>query len=105
MKIQTGDTVQVTAGKDKGKTGKVLQVFPKLQKIVVENVNKAVKHVKRQGNNPGQRVEFNAPIHVSNVQVTGKNGIGRIGYKQIEKDGKIQKVRVLKNRKGSEDLE
>ena len=42
MKIKTGDNVHVTTGKDKGKTGKVTQVFPDLNKVVVENVNKMV---------------------------------------------------------------
>ncbi|RMD51788.1 50S ribosomal protein L24 [Candidatus Parcubacteria bacterium] len=105
MKIKTGDNVKIIAGKDKGKTGKVLQVFPKLNKIVVEGVNKAFKHVKRRGDQPGQRVEFNAPIDASNAQVVGKNGVGRVGYKFIEKDGKKIKVRVLKTKNGTEDLE
>lgn len=105
MKIKTGDTVQVTAGKDRGKTGKVLQVFPKLNKIVVEGVNKAVKHLKKRGNNPGQRVEYTAPIHASNVKVAGKDSAGRVGYKFIDKDGKQVKVRVLKTKKGTQDLD
>ena len=105
MKIKTGDTVKATVGKDKGKTGKVLQVFPKLNKIVVEGVNKAVKHLKKRGTTPGQRVEYTAPIDSSNVKVQGKDGDGRIGYKFIQKDGKKVKVRVLKTKKGSEDLD
>lgn len=67
MKIKTGDNVRVIAGADKGKTGKVIQVFPKMEKIVVEGVNKSVKHVRKRGSTPGQRVEYDAPIHVSNV--------------------------------------
>lgn len=105
MKIKVGDNVRVTAGKDKGKTGKVLQVFPKQAKVVVENMNKAVKHLKKRGSQAGQRVEFTAPIHVSNVRVVGKNGEGRVGYKFIEKQGKRSKVRVLKTKKGTEDLD
>lgn len=105
LKIKTGDTVRVIAGKDKGKTGKVLQVFPKQQKVVIENVNKAVKHLKRRGNTAGQRIEFTAPVHVSNVRVVGTDGEGRVGYKFLEKDGKRTKVRVLKTKKGTEDLD
>lgn len=105
MKIKVGDNVRVIAGKDKGKTGKVLQVFPVLNKVVVENVNKAVKHLKRRGNQAGQRVEFTAPIHASNVRVVGKDGEGRVGYKFIDKDGKRSKVRILKTKKGAEDLD
>lgn len=105
MKIKTGDMVRVTAGKDKGKIGKVLQVFPKLNKIVIEGVNKSVKHIKRRGSTPGQRVEYTAPIDASNAKVQGKEGEGRVGYKFIEKDGKKVKVRVLKTKKGAQDLD
>lgn len=105
MKVKTGDNVRINAGKDKGKTGKVTQVFPKLQKVVVENINKTFKHLKKRGDQPGQRIEYSAPIHVSNVQVTSKDGAGRVGYKFLDKDGKKQKVRVLKTKKGRSDLE
>ncbi|PIQ67575.1 50S ribosomal protein L24 [Candidatus Uhrbacteria bacterium CG_4_10_14_0_2_um_filter_41_7] len=105
MKVKTGDNVRITAGRDKGKTGKVIQVFPKLQTVVVENINKTFKHLKKRGDQPGQRIEYNAPIHISNVQVSGKNGVGRVGYKTLDKEGKNQKVRVLKTKKGHEDLE
>ena len=104
MKIKTGDNVQIIVGKDKGKTGKVVQVFSSINKVVVEGANKAVKHLKKRGDQPGQRIEFNAPIHVSNVKIIGKNGMGRVGYKFLEKDGKTTKVRVLKTKKGQEDL-
>lgn len=105
MKIKTGDNVKVMAGKDKGKTGKVLQVFPELNKVVVEGIGKSFKHLKKRGNQPGQRVEFTAPLNASNVKVIGQSGEGRVGYKFIEKNGKQVKVRVLKTKKGSEDLE
>lgn len=105
MKIKTGDNVRILAGKDKGKTGKVLQVFPAVKKVVVEGVNAAVKHLKARGGQQGQRIEYNAPIHVSNVRVVGKGGEGRVGYKFIEKDGSRKKVRVLKTKKGIEDLD
>ncbi|MFH1632324.1 MAG: 50S ribosomal protein L24 [bacterium] len=105
MKVKTGDNVRILAGKDKGKTGKVLQVFPILDKVVVENVNKAVKHLRRRGNTPGKRVDYFAPIHVSNVRVVGKGGEGKVGYKFIEKDDNKKKVRILKTKRGAEDLE
>ncbi len=104
MKVKTGDNVRVIAGKDKGKTGKVVQVFPVLEKVVVENVNKAVKHLKKRGSTPGQRVDYFAPIHISNVRVVGKTQEGRVGYKFIDKDGKKVKVRYIKG-KQAEDLE
>lgn len=105
MKLKTGDNVRITAGKDKGKTGKITQVFPVLGKVVVEGVNKTVKHVKGRGKQAGQRIEYFAPIHASNVVVVGKNASGRVGYKMIEKDGVQHKVRVLRAKKTVEDLE
>lgn len=105
MKIKIGDNVRITTGREKGKTGKVVQVFPELNKAVVENVNKAVKHLKKRGSNPGQRIEYNAPIHISNLVVVGKEGSGRVGFKFLETDGKKKKVRVLKTKKGTEDLD
>ncbi len=70
MKIHKGDNVKILSGKDRGKTGKVLDVLTSAGKIIVENVNMRKKNVrpKRQGEK-GQIVEFNAPLHASNVQL------------------------------------
>lgn len=70
QKIKTGDRVIVIAGKEKGKTGKVLQVFPELAKIAVEGVNMLTKHVRgRAGSQAGQKVSFPNPLHISNVML------------------------------------
>ncbi len=70
MKIKVNDQVKVMAGKDKGKTGKITQILPELNKVVIEGVNTMYKHIKsRQRGEKGQRVEFNGPIHVSNVML------------------------------------
>lgn len=100
MKIKTGDNVRVMVGKDKGKEAKVIQAFPELNKVVVEGLNQRVKHIKPRGNQAGQRVTFSAPMNVSNVQIVGKEGVGRVGY--AVRDGR--KIRVLKNKKGTEEL-
>ncbi|MFA6512349.1 MAG: 50S ribosomal protein L24 [Patescibacteria group bacterium] len=69
MPIKKGDVVKVLTGKDRGKQGKVIQVFPKLQRVVVEGVNAFQKHLRpRRENEPGQRVEFFSPLHMSNVK-------------------------------------
>ncbi len=99
MKIKTGDKVQILAGKDKGKSGKVLQVFTKEQRVSVEGVNLLVKHLKGRNNQAGQKVEFPAPIHISNVMLidpkTSKPT--RVGKKVLEqKDGKEKRVRIAK---------
>ena len=100
MKIKTGDNVRIMVGKDKGKEGKVIQVFPELNKVVVEGLNQRVKHIKPRGTQAGQRVTFSAPLDVSNVQIVGKEGVGRVGY--AVRDGR--KTRVLKHKKSTEEL-
>ena len=69
MKIKVGDQVLVIAGKDKGKTGKVIKALKKDDKVVVEGINIVKKHVKpNQVNDKGGIFDIEAPIHVSNVK-------------------------------------
>lgn len=99
MKIRTGDMVKVIAGKDKGKTGKVTQAFPALNRVVVEGLNIAVKHLKGRNNQPGQRIEFPSPLNVSKVMlIDPKSGKPtRVGAKiLIGKDLKQTKARIAK---------
>lgn len=94
MKIKTGDNVQIIAGKDRGKTGKVIQTFPKLNKIVIEGVNTRTKHMRsQQAGQKGQKIEFSAPIHVSNVKLIDpkSNKPTRVGYTILE-DGKKKRI-------------
>ena len=95
MKIKKGDTVQVLSGNDKGKTGEVLEVIPKTEKVIVKGVNVRKKHVKpRKQGEEGGIISVECAIHSSKVNVVcpkcGKPA--RLGYK-VE-DGK--KVRVCK---------
>lgn len=95
MKIKKGDTVKVLSGNDKGKTGEVLEILPKVNKVVVKGINIRKKHVKpRKQGEEGGIIPKEFPIDASNVGVVcPKDGkVTRIGY-QI-KDGK--KVRVCK---------
>lgn len=70
LKIKKGDTVKVKAGKDKGKEGKVLQIFPALERVAVDGVNLLKKHLKAgRGNEKGQKVEYPSPLHVSNLAI------------------------------------
>lgn len=95
MKIRKGDQVEIIAGKDTGKRGIILAVFPDIEKVVVQGAHIMKRHIrsKRDGEK-GQRIEKEAPIHISNVMLvcphTGKPT--RIGYK-IEGN---EKVRVSK---------
>lgn len=70
MRIKTGDSVIVIAGKEKGKKGKVLATYPKTERVVVEGLNKVKCHTKPTQNNPqGGIIEKEAALHVSNVML------------------------------------
>lgn len=75
--IKTGDQVMVIAGRDKGRTGRVLRILADRQRVVVEGVNRVWKHVRPSQRTPqGGRIQKDAPIHISNVMpidpTTGK---------------------------------
>ena len=87
MLIKKGDNVKVMAGKDKGKTGKVIQVFPPAGKVVVEGVNLLKKHMKtRKDGQKGQTLEFAGPLTASNVQLVCPKCAKptRLGVKRLE---------------------
>ena len=72
IRIKTGDVVKIIAGKDKGKSGKVIQTFPRLNRVVVDGVNVSKRHLRsRRQSEKGQIVEFAMPVHLSNVKLTG----------------------------------
>ena len=96
MHVKKGDTVQVIAGRDKGKVGEILQALPKSSKVVVKGVNIRTKHVKpQQEGESGQITTFEAPIHSSNVMLYSEKEkvASRVCYTFTD-DGK--KVRMLK---------
>ena len=98
MKIHKGDMVIVISGPDKGAKGKVIEAYPKREKVLVEGVNRIKKHVANsaaeRGAESGGIVTQEAPIHVSNVMVVDSDGNPtRIGYR-FDEDGK--KIRVSK---------
>jgi large subunit ribosomal protein L24 len=93
--IKTGDTVVVTTGADKGKTGRVLRVITDKDRVVVEGINRVWKHVRPSQRNPqGGRIQKDAPIHLSNVMpldpTTGKG----VRVKFEERDGQKHRVAV-----------
>ncbi|WP_297850277.1 50S ribosomal protein L24 [uncultured Corynebacterium sp.] len=99
MKIKKGDMVQVIAGKDKGAQGRVIEAYPKRDRVLVEGVNRVKKHVANSYNERGAEsggiVTQEAPIHVSNVMVVDSEGNPtRVGYR-FDENGK--KVRVAKS--------
>ena len=93
MKIKKDDMVQVIAGKDKEKEGKVLSVDAKNNKVVVEGVNMVTKHSKPSAaNQQGGIIEKEAPIDLSNVMLLHNGKATRVGFK-MDRD---KKVRVAK---------
>ena len=101
MKIKKNDTVTVIAGNYKGKTGKVLKVYPSENRVIIEGVNLRKRHTKANQKNPqGGIIEKEAPINVSNVQLLDPktNEATRVGAKIIidDKTGKKKSVRVSK---------
>jgi len=98
MKIKKNDQIKILTGKDKGKTGKVLQVSPSNGKLSIEGLNLAIKHLRPQRKGEkGQRIEFPAFIEASNVALVcpkcGKTT--RVTYKTSKNEaGESQKFRA-----------
>jgi large subunit ribosomal protein L24 len=96
FRIKKNDTVMVIAGKEKGKSGKVVRIIPKHDRVVVEKLNMIKRHMKPGAQNrQGGILEREAPIHISNLMLvcTKCTDPTRVGYKILE-DGK--KVRICK---------
>lgn len=98
MKIRKNDNVLVISGKDKGKTGKVLKVLTKTNKIVVEWVNIATRHFKKMGTAAGRIEKIEKALDVSNVMLvcpfTGKPT--RVGFVLVEEKSTVKKFRFSK---------
>lgn len=94
-RVRKGDRVVVTTGRDKGKTGEVLSVLPKEDRVVVRGVNMIKRHTRPTQTQSGGIVEREAPLHLSNVMLADpKSGEPtRVGFKTLD-DGR--KVRVAK---------
>lgn len=93
MKLKLNDTVQVIAGKDKGKKGKIIKIDSKKNKIVVEKVNLLTKHTKKTNEKRGEKIKFEAPIDASNAMIFCPqcNKRVRVGYKKL-KNGKKERI-------------
>ncbi len=87
IRIKKGDIVKVLSGRDKGKTGKVLLVFPKIQKATVENLNMRTRFEKaKKAGEKGKKISFPAPSPISKLQLIDPNSgkPTRIGYQVLE---------------------
>lgn len=101
MKVKVGDTVKIIAGKDKGKSGKVLRTLKNENRVVVEGLNMIKKHSKPSNtNDKGGIFDIEAPIHVSNVKV-----ITEAEVKEAKKAEKTKAKAVKKEEKVEEKAE
>ena len=92
MKFKVGDQVIVTAGKDKGKQGKITRVIPKENTVVVEGLNVYVKHIKPYGDRAGNRVQSERPLPTAKIAILNEAGKpDRIGYR-IAKNGDKERI-------------
>ena len=95
LKLKKGDEVIVRTGKDKGKTGKIVKMFPKQMKAIVSEINRVKKNQKPDNNQPGGIIDKEMPIHTSNLSFYDpelKKGI-KVGYKlNNNKKTRINKV-------------
>ncbi len=100
LHLKKGDLVRVITGKraDRGREGKIIEVFPERQRVIVEGVNRITKHTKptqnATGSTPGGIVVTEAPMHVSNVMLVveheGAKVVTRVGYTRVA----IEKTRA-----------
>ena len=110
MKIKQGDIVQILAGKDRGKQGRVLEVQVDKDRVIVEGVNFVTKHVKvgqtQRGTKTGGVEQHEAPIHISNVALVDPESKKptRVGFREevVEKNGVKKTVRVRYAKKSGE---
>ena len=95
LKVKKGDNVVVISGRDKGRSGEVLKVFPEDRRLIVQGVHMARRHQKPRMGDPGGIVDKEATIHISNVAHvdprTGKPT--RIGYKILDGGKKVRVAR------------
>jgi large subunit ribosomal protein L24 len=96
MKIKKGDEVVVIAGKDRGKSGKVLASFPAENKVIVEGINRVTKHTRVGANARGAKtggiVTQEAKVDASNVMVVVDGQASRVGYRRDEETGRNVRV-------------
>ncbi|MFQ6615997.1 MAG: 50S ribosomal protein L24 [Fidelibacterota bacterium] len=101
MRIKKGDTVQIIAGEARGKTGKVLKVFPRRNRVLVEGINFVKRHTRPSQQNPqGGIIEKEAPVHLSNVMLLAGGSPTRVGHRRLQTG---RKIRVA--RKTGEDID
>lgn len=101
-KIKKGDNVVVIAGKDKGKSGEVVRVFPEDRKVIVSGVNMVKRHMRPSATQPGGIIQKESRIHISNIALVdpkseeGKKTPTKVGFKTLDNGKKVRIARRSK---------
>ena len=91
MHIKTGMTVRVIRGNHRGEEGKVLHIYPKKERVIIEGVNLIKRHTRPSRENPqGGIIEKEAALHVSNLMVVHGGKPTRVGYKKLDDGSKVR---------------
>ena len=95
FKIKKGDKVVAITGKDKGKTGEVLRVLRKEERVLVQGLNMVKRHQRPSQVSPGGIMDKEAPVHISNVALIDPKSSAptRVGYKVVEAGRKVRVAR------------
>ncbi len=114
IRIKKGDTVQVISGpkENKGKTGKVIAVYPDTQRVLVEGVNRVKKHTKAgtggRGATAGGIITQEAPLQISNVMLvdpeTKKPTRVGVRIEQVERNGRMKTLRIRVAKRSGKDI-
>jgi len=114
FRIKKGDTVQVISGpkENKGKTGKVIAVYPDTDRVLVEGINRIKKHTKvgqsGRGAKTGGIITQEAPLHISNVMLvdpeTKKPTRVGIRLETVERDGRTKTLRIRVAKRSGKDI-
>lgn len=93
LNIKKGDNVKIITGDDRGKTGEVLVVFPKEQRVIVKGINMITKHIKPTAASPkGGIQKKEAPVHISNIMILDSSDkVTRIGRRLVGSGGKLER--------------
>ena len=94
-RIRKDDMVEIIAGNDRGKRGRVLKTVPKKDRVLVQGINLRWKHMRKSQQSPqGGRIRKEIPVHVSNVMLVdeGTDTATRVGYRMI--DGKKRRISI-----------
>ena len=97
-KIKKGDKVIVLSGRDKGRSGEVVEVHPRVERVLVRGINMVKRHQKQTAQQDGGIISKEAPIHLSNIALADpKDGKRtRVGFKIVGKGDDSRKVRVAR---------